>query len=210
MPVGKLEDAYLGKLARLDLEPRRGSTVTDPFESLLTQIRKEREPDWVLIDSRAGLADPAGALLGGLAHLAVLFGTSSESSWAGLKIVIGRLGRERLKRRAAQAACMIVHGMVTSDASERARRVFEERSRDEFDDLYYAEERESPEEREEEVWYTGDAESWDAPHSPVAVHYEARLAFFPGLESVADLLAVSPDYVALAERIAGRLGRRRR
>lgn len=207
MPVGAVEDAYLGKLARLDLEPRRGTASRDPFEALLRQVRETREPDWILIDSRAGLADPAGALLGGFAHLAVLFGTSSEASWAGLKIVLGRLGRERLNRGFPQADCMLVHGMVTSEASERARRAFGERARDEFEDVYYAEEPGDPEIRREEIWYTGDAESSDAPHVPAALHYEHRLAFFDRLESVADFLASSQDHRELAGRIAGRLGR---
>lgn len=209
LPVGRLDDGYLGKLARVDLEPTRQRGGPEMLELLLRQIREERKPDWILIDSRAGLADPAGALLGGLTHLIVLFGTSANASWAGLRIVLGRLGSARLRRGVPQADCLLVHGMVTTRASEDARRAFIDRSRDEYEETYYAAEPACAEERKEEIWYLGDAESSDAPHVPATLHYSDLLAFFDRLPSVADRLAEDPDYVALAERIATRFGRRK-
>lgn len=210
LPVGRLDDGYLRKLARVDLEPTRERGGAEILELLVRQIHEERKPDWILIDSRAGLADPAGALLGGLAHLIVLFGTSAEASWAGLRIVLGRLGRARLRRGVPQADCLLVHGMVTPRASEVARRSFTDRARDEYDDVYYAAEPDHADERCDEIWYLGDAESSDAPHVPTALHYNELLAFFDRLSSVAGRLAEDPDYVALAERIVDRFGRRAR
>ncbi len=207
VPTGRLDEGYLGKLARLDLEPAQQGDGGETLVQLLTQLRDERQPDWILLDSRAGLADPAGALLGGLAHLNVLFGTSGESSWAGLRIVLGRLGRERVRRGLPQADCVLVHGMVSAEVSEEARAEFKGRSLDEFEEVFYAADPDDEEERSTDVWYVGDAESGDAPHVPVPIHYNHRLAFFSRLEAVADLLAGEPDYVALTQRVAARFRR---
>lgn len=201
-PAGNLDPAYPGKLARVDFEPSRGGGTSGGLDALLNQIREELRPTWILLDARTGISEPAGALLSGLAHLHVLFGTPSEQSWLGLRVIIERLGARRVSRGLPQGDCILVQAMVPADieTAKRARESFEIRARDEFSDAehgYYAE-------ASDTHWDLGDLDTADAPHVPVPLSYDLTLAHFHDIADVADLLADSPEYRRLAERIAAR------
>jgi hypothetical protein len=203
VPAGVVNEHFTDKLARVDLEE-----VSAPvLARLLSDVRTTLKPDWILLDARTGLSEPAGRLLSGIAHLHVLFGASSDQNWRGLSVVIDRLGKERLVAGSAQAEVLLVHGMVpaTDVGQGLARTTFAERAREVFTDLYYAE---SPagEVASDDVWYVSDIDSEDAPHSPVAIPYRERLAHFRDIADVADALSES-EYAALAERIAVRFQR---
>jgi len=206
-PSGRIDGDYLDKLARIDLEPPSHVPTEHPLALLLRDLRKEFRPDWILLDTRAGLAEPAGMLLSGLAHLYVLFGTFSNQSWAGLRLVLERLGGDRLRQDLPQADCLMVQAMVPENSllAEKTVREFTDRARDEFLDVYYAEDSES-ETSGDVFWSVGDADSSDAPHVPVPLPYSPKLADFGSIEDVADDLAESPDYRRLAARIDARFG----
>ncbi len=200
-PAGRLDSAYPGKLARVDLEPYPDSGG-NPIGLLLEAIRDELKPDWLLMDARTGLSEPAGALLSGIAHLHILFGSPSEQSWEGLRVIIERLGARRVAQGLSQGDCILVQAMLPADpeTAKSARETFETRARDEFSDTthgYYAEE-------SDEHWDLSDLDTEDAPHVPVPISYELKLAHFRDVADVADLLVESPEYRRLAERIAAR------
>ncbi|MBI4602614.1 MAG: hypothetical protein HY721_11705 [Planctomycetes bacterium] len=208
VPAGRMDPEYLGKLARVDFEPPsrpEGSPgEAEPVVQLLSDLRLELKPNWILLDARAGLADPAGMVLGGLAHLYVLFATASEQSWQGLRLVLERLGADRVRDEEPQIECLLVQAMVPENAevAARARAAFSERARDEFAEHYFAED---PDDREEDrLWYVRDLDDQDAPHFPAVISYQPRLAHFRSLDDVADALASLPEYRVVAERIAGR------
>jgi cellulose biosynthesis protein BcsQ len=206
VPAGRLDGEYADKLARVDLEqsPTQGRS---PVAWLLESIRSELRSNWILLDARAGLSEPAGHLLSGLAHLHVLFGTTSEQSWQGLTVVIDRLGRQRLFGGRPQAECLLIHALVPADieAARRATEAFSERARREFTELYYAEEPEDA--SDERFWDIRDLDTEDAPHVPVSMAYESRLAHFGDIAEVAELLAESKDYRNLEARISERFER---
>jgi hypothetical protein len=202
-PAGRLNHDYLGKLARIDFELPVGNVIS-PLVKLLHQVRHELQPDWILLDTRTGLSESTGLLLGGLAHTHVLFGTSSEQSWQGLRLIIDRLGAKRVLAGKSQLECLLVQALVPQDAqiSKLAIAGFAERARDEFSERYYASDPDDPE--EDRFWYVRDLEDDDAPHAPVAISYQPTLSHFDSLEDVADHLANSPEYRSLADRIVAR------
>ncbi len=206
IPAGSMEPdrEYLGKLARIDFDGAAADPSRHPLLLLLQQVRVDLAPKWILIDARAGLSEPAGWLLSGLAHLHVLFATSSEQSWQGLGLVLDRIGAKRVADRKAQLDCVLVHAMVPEDTqvSATARADFAMRARDEFEQRYYAPDPEDPE--EDDLWYVRDGEASDAPSVPVALSYQPRLAHFACIDDVANSLATSPEHRVLAERIAQR------
>lgn len=211
VPAGSLdpEREYLGKLARLDLEPPATQGDPHPVRLLLEQVRAELAPRWICIDARAGLSEPAGLLLAGTAHLHVLFGTSSEQSWQGLRVVLERIGASRVREDRPQLDCVLVHAMVPQEATAAkiATEDFAARALTEFRDHYYAPDPEKPEEDDDRLWYIRDAETTDAPHAPVAVPYQSKLAHYAIVDDVADHLAEAREFVALTERIGGRFRR---
>lgn len=206
VPAGALdpERDYPGKLGRLDLDPPAGAHAAPPIELLLREVRDQLRPDWILLDARAGLSEPAGLLLSGLAHLHVLFGTSSEQSWLGLRLVLERIGASRVREDKPQLECVLVHAMVPQSVSlaRAARDQFADRSLTEFRDHYYAPDPDDPD--EDRLWYVRDAEGSDAPHVPIALSYDPRLAHFASVDEIADPLADSAEYRALADRVAER------
>ncbi|MBI4562775.1 MAG: hypothetical protein HY724_12085 [Candidatus Rokubacteria bacterium] len=203
VPAGRLDSEYADKLARVDFE-QASTEGRSPVACLLEGIRTELKPKWILLDARAGVSEPAGHLLSGLAHLHVLFGTTSEQTWQGLTVVIDRLGRERVIRGQPQAECLLVQALVPPgvEVARRASEAFAERARQLFTELYYAEEPQDP--ADERFWDVRDLESEDAPHVPVPIAYEQRLAHFGDVAEVADVLAESKDYRNLVARIAQR------
>ncbi len=201
-PAGRLDGQYPGKLARVDLEPSEGPEAPNAIGLLLQVIREELAPDWILLDARTGLSEPAGALLSGLAHLHVLFGTPSEQSWQGLGVVIDRLGAHRVARGLPQGDCILVQAMVPADTetAKRARDAFATRAADEFSERYFAD----ASLEDDRFWDTSDLDTADAPHVPAPLSYDLKLAHFRDVAEVADLLAEGPEYLRLGERIAAR------
>ncbi|NNN04678.1 MAG: hypothetical protein HKL90_02130 [Elusimicrobia bacterium] len=203
VPAGTLDDLYLSKLARADFEPA-SPQGKQALILMLEQLRAELKPHWLLLDARTGLSEPSGALLGGMAHLHVLFGTTSRQAWQGLRLVLGRIGADRVHENKAQLDCLLVQSMVPEDskAAATSKAIFSDIARDAFSECYYAPDPTDTE--EERFWYVRDMEASDAPHAPIPISYQPKLAHFDKLEDVADHLAQSPEYLMLAERIAAR------
>jgi MinD-like ATPase involved in chromosome partitioning or flagellar assembly len=201
-PAGSLDDAYLTKLARVDLDVQ-ASTTGHPLLKLLRRIRQEGRPDVILIDGRAGLSPAAGLLLSGFAHLHVLFATTNPQSILGLERVVRHLGFEQARRGSEQHECIVVQAMVpdNTEVGGIAEADFAERVEDIFRRGYYA--RESDD--EDRLWSLQDIESSLAPHVPVPIRYRERLAFFRQIEQVATDLVTERGYAELAERIDVRL-----
>lgn len=201
IPSGRVDSDYLGKLDRLDFEPPRSEDdQKHPFFMLLHDVGTQLRPHWLLVDLRAGLAETAGMVLGGFAHLHVLFGTNSEQSWRGLRLVIERLGAQRVLADKQQGDCVMVHAMVprAPELSKPATQRFADRARDEFTELYYTES------GLDNFWSIEDLESSDAPHVPVPIRYDEVLADFRNLDDVAGTIVESQDYLSLTNRILNR------
>lgn len=203
VPAGRLDDGYLTKLARVELESR-SSIGAQPFGQLLERVRTELKPDLVLIDGRAGLSPAAGLLLSGMAHLHLLVATTNNQSLLGLQQVIRHLGYEQASRDIPQRDCVVVQAHVpeTVAAAELAKSYFTGRVERFFRDGYYARARTD----DDRTWTIEDMDSEIAPHVPVPISYRARLAHFERLESVVDVLLGDVEYVALHNRINERLG----
>jgi MinD-like ATPase involved in chromosome partitioning or flagellar assembly len=205
-PAGSLDSDYLAMLSRLDLEPG-SDEPKHPLLRLLDHARKELRPDWILLDCRAGLSESSGFALSGLANLTVLLGTTSAQSWNGLRLVIERLGAERVGRGLPQVECLVVQTMTPENrqTADLAESSFRADAEDIFKEAYYAED--PTDEDDDKFWYVRDMESEDSPHQPSVLYYSQRLAFIRSIEDVAETLAEDPGYSKLARRIASRFGK---
>jgi hypothetical protein len=201
-PAGHLDGEYPDKLARIDLEEAPQAHESGLWK-LLARVREELKPKWVLLDARTGISEPAGQLLSGIAHLHVLLGTPQDQNWQGLSLVLDRLGKERVLADRPQAELLLVQAMVPSgEPGKAAKEAFAARAEEEFDERYYAAE-EGDANVDDGFWTLGDKGSQDAPHAPMAVDYDNKLASFGDIAEVADSLS-SGVYPPIAERIASR------
>jgi cellulose biosynthesis protein BcsQ len=199
-PAGNLDSEYADKLARIDLEEAPQAHDSGLWK-LLTRVRDELEPRWILLDARTGISEPAGQLLSGIAHLHVLLGTTQDQSWQGLNLVLDRLGKERVLAERQQAELLLVQAMVpTGEPGKAAKEDFAARAEEEFDARYYAADEGDAADR---FWTLGDKGSQDAPHAPMPVEYDSKLAGFGDIGEVADALCGGP-YPLIAERIVSR------
>lgn len=195
-PAGRIDADYPDKLARVDFDEASYGRAGG-FERLLTRVRDELNPHWIAVDARTGISEPAGRLLSGIAHLHVLLGTTQEQSWQGLSVVLDRLGKERVEKGRAQAELAVVQAMVpTGEAGKLARELFRARCEQEFADRYYATE----EDDSDSVWSLRDLDSQDAPHVPIAIDYNPKLADFTDIADIGDDLFREP-YSSIDDRI---------
>jgi cellulose biosynthesis protein BcsQ len=198
MPAGRVDEDYLGKLSRLDLEVRGDE---HPLHSLLLQVKDNLRPDWILIDSRAGLSPAAGLLLDGIAHLHVLFGTTSAQSQLGLTQVIRRLGKDRVLRELEQMTCLVVQAMIPQnlEVEKAARRQFDDWLEQTLMHHYIASGEEDPNGK---FWTVHDLEGKESPSRAVGITYNPALAFFSKIDDVAGEL-MTERYLELGKRIVG-------
>lgn len=204
-PSGRMNEAYPDKLARVDMEEAPPAAESS-LATLLTRVRDQLTPQWILVDARTGISESAGRLLSGIAHLHVLLGTTQDQSWQGLSIVLDRLGKERILAGCPQAEIVLVQAMVPSgEAGKVSSGVFLARAEREFTTRYYAEAGVGDEDTSA-IWTTRDMDSLDAPHVPIPVDYEAKLASFGDIADVAEFLSSGP-YSLIEERIASRFAR---
>ncbi len=201
-PAGRLDASYPVKLSRLDFTPP--TEGKHPLETLLLQIRAQLRPDWILLDARAGISEAAGFALGGLAHLNLLFGGTSDASWAGLRLAVRRLGAARAERNLPQEDCLLIHSMVPANpqTAALARREFLRRAVEIFEQEYYLPDPDDPD--EDTFWYLRDMDSRDAPHVPVSLLYSEQIAFFTNLVELTRYGLQAQDYRELERRIVAR------
>lgn len=196
-PAGTLDLQYIEKLARLDFvsTSTASSDGASPAEAALTslikQIKSKVDPEYIFIDSRAGLHDIAGLSLHRLAHVDVLVARAGEQSYRGLDLALHAL-RRRKGRDGLQ--CLVVHTMAPGKDLPEAveeEREFRGRARRSFSDHIYSDEMKGV--------FAEDPP--DAPHIPAVLRLDNRLVRFASVANIADALLRAPDYVDLLTRI---------
>ena len=80
IPAGSLNELYIEKLARVDLELlSRAPNDESPLVDLLKLVKSQYNPDYILLDCRPGLNDLGGLAIQRLSHANVLFGHTALS-----------------------------------------------------------------------------------------------------------------------------------
>lgn len=209
LPAGTIDDNYLEKLARLDFQNLVDGELQSTMVDMLKELNKEaRRLDFILMDARAGFHDIGGLAITALSHAAVIFGTQSRQSWAGLTHVIRHLASHGIDER---LPLILVHSMApASGISGRETELtqFREQAYIVFQENYYSEDETVP-----------DANNREEPFFPVVVPYQESLrgdiALFSRnstpeesnrLSDLVKTMTNSP-YQALAEKLCILFGR---
>jgi len=201
-PAGRLGLGYLDKLARLDFTASTGwdegvgpaSPTSGALRALIQAIgRQDPRPDFIFVDSRAGLHDLAGLSLHGLGHVDVLFSKASEQGYQGLDLAVSILAR----RRGPDFSCIAVHALAPTRGlpeSQAEEEEFRQRAYGMFREHVY----------DEAHGFDGtnlpDAGSDIDLHSPVVMHFDQELQRFVSLGDRRSAL-FGEDFEALRKRI---------
>jgi MinD-like ATPase involved in chromosome partitioning or flagellar assembly len=200
IPAGNMDATYFDKLARLDfvgsglIEPSASSPVRDSLRQLITAIaRRDPPPDYILVDSRAGLHDVAGLSLHDLAHVDVLVGRDSDQSYQGLELTVAALGQRRAFN---DIRCVVVQSMAPDDPGtneyERITTEYRRRSYGAFAAHVY--------ERDESGDDIPELDDDSAAHYPRVIRFDQRLLHFSSIEARRVELT-GADFALVKERI---------
>ena len=208
LPAGTIDHNYLEKLARLDFQNLVDGELQSTMVDMLKELNKEaRRLDFILMDARAGFHDIGGLAITALSHAAVIFGTQSRQSWAGLIHVIRHLASPGIDQR---LPLILVHSMAPASAisgRETELTEFREQAYSVFQENYYSEDETVP-----------DANNREEPFFPVVVPYHESLrgdiALFSRnptpesnrLSNLVKIMTTSP-YQELAEKLCRLFGR---
>ncbi len=205
IPAGALDWDYFEKLARLDFVGSGliGEASRSPVEKALNILLKalagrKSPPEYILLDSRAGLHDMAGLSLHGLAHVDVLVSRASEQAYRGLDLTLHALGR---RKSPDELLCVTIHAMAPPDPESKEAKEeqaeFRERSYAAFSTHIYSKiEAQGP---EEEAPQLADD---DSPHSPAILRRHVLLERFAQLKSAEEALFGESYREALARIVA--------
>jgi MinD-like ATPase involved in chromosome partitioning or flagellar assembly len=195
LPAGVLDQRYLEKLGRLDFlgsDPQgtaQGSPVELALRALLFRVRS-LHPDYILIDSRAGLHDLAGLSLHRLAHVDVLVSRASEQGYRGLDLTVGALAQ---RKDLDQLQCIVVHTMAPTPGTVEAQieeQQFRARSYAMFHRYIYL----------KQAGATIAEEDPSAPHVPIIIRNDPDLARSTSMQAI-ELSYFKPGFAALRAQI---------
>jgi cellulose biosynthesis protein BcsQ len=209
LPAGTIDGNYLEKLARLDFQNLVDGELQSIMVDMLKELNNEAKPlDFILMDARAGFHDIGGLAITALSHAAVIFGTQSRQSWAGLTHVIRHLASPEVDER---LPLILVHSMAPArgiPGRETELTEFRDKAYIVFKENYYSEDETVP-----------NANNTEEPFFPVVVPYQESLrgdiALFsrnPTPEE-SDRLSylvktmTDPPYQDIAEKLCRRFGR---
>ena len=165
LSAGMVDENYLEKLARLDFQNLVDGELGNTLREMLKELESSAKPlDFILMDARAGFHDIGGLAIAKLSHAAVIFGTQSRQSWAGLTHVIRHLASPGVDER---LSLILVHSMAPALGilgREQELREFREQAYAIFQENYYSEDETVPNENNTEE-----------PFTPVVVPYEESL-----------------------------------
>jgi MinD-like ATPase involved in chromosome partitioning or flagellar assembly len=140
LPAGTVDPDYLEKLARLDFQNLVDGELRSTMGNMLKELENAAKPlDFILMDARAGFHDIGGLAITNLSHAAVIFGTQSRQSWAGLTHVIRHLASPGVDER---LPLILVHSMAPAlgiPGREQELTEFREQAYTIFQNNYYSE-----------------------------------------------------------------------
>jgi MinD-like ATPase involved in chromosome partitioning or flagellar assembly len=198
VPAGAMGWSYLEKLARLDYSaagPGAGdmSPVASALSALLTAIKDELKPNFILVDSRAGLHDLGGLSLHALSHVDVLLSRASRQNIRGLELTVEALARR--KNLDEDFRCIVVHSFAPLRQDGEARTdeeltLLREAYRIFTDHVYRRQPDDAPSESDD-----------DAPHFPSVIFQHRDVERVETMAAAHESIVFGKDYGDLYQRI---------
>ncbi|MCL2926941.1 MAG: AAA family ATPase [Trichodesmium sp. MAG_R01] len=165
LSAGNVDNNYLEKLARLDCQNLLN--VNNPLEKTWSDMFKELNEaagklDFILLDTRTGFHDLGGLAIAELSHAAVIFGTQSRQSWAGLTHVIRRLAKPSAPY---PLPLLLIHALAPGigvPGREKDLRKFREQAYSVFQHHYYSSSKDVPNSSEQEASFYPIVIDWQS------------------------------------------------
>ncbi|MDT9339726.1 hypothetical protein VV11_009755 [Trichodesmium erythraeum 21-75] len=199
-----MDNNYLEKLARLDCQNLLN--VNNPLEKTWSDMFKELNEaagklDFILLDTRTGFHDLGGLAIAEFSHAAVIFGTQSRQSWAGLTQVIRRLAKPLAP---APLPLLLIHALAPGigvPGREQELREFRDKAYSVFQDHYYSSSQDVPNPNEQEASFYPIVIDWQSElRREINLFEDSTFEEDSSLLNIIDILTGKP-YQRLAERL---------
>ena len=213
LSAGNVDNNYLEKLARLDCQNLLN--VNNPLEKTWSDMFKELNEaagklDFILLDTRTGFHDLGGLAIAEFSHAAVIFGTQSRQSWAGLTHVIRRLAKPSAPE---PLPLLLIHALAPGigvPGREKDLREFREQAYSVFQDHYYKPSEDVPNSNDQEASFYPIVIDWQSElrreinlsqrDSTFEEEGDSTFEEDSSLSNIIDILTGKP-YQRLAERL---------
>jgi CO dehydrogenase nickel-insertion accessory protein CooC1 len=191
VPVGGSvgAESYVSKLARVYASPPGGDLAVR-LAHLLDALEEVERPDWVLLDSRAGIHDLAAITVTRLDAFSLLFAVDTRQTWLAYRYLFATWQKQAPLVRRFRDRLRVVAAQVP----ETERAAYLERLRDHASALfseYLYDEADS----EDDEAFNFDVSDPNAPHSPLPVYWRRELQDW---EPCREPPTVTPDQVRAA------------
>ncbi len=163
-------DSYVSKLSRIYASPPRSGDLAARLARFIDALEESEHPDWVLLDSRAGIHDIAAVAVTRLGATSLLFAVDTPQTWLAYRYLFATWRKDPLLVRRFRDGLRIVAAQVP----ETEREGYLERLRDHACALFadYLYDDAAPDDVEAFNFDVGDR---DAPHSPLPVYWRREL-----------------------------------
>lgn len=208
-PAGSVNTGYLEKLGRLDFASNSTRPTASPSEAalraLLKSIGSQLKPNYILLDSRAGLHDLGGLSLHALSHVDILVCRSGPQSMAGLRIAAHSLARLREPK---DRRIIVVQSLVSANRAlaDVERKAFKQETYEIFEESIYLDR--EPEDVDDPTQPKTDDVDDELPSfdDDQAAHFAWPVTRYTELETATAIGQVA-DAVADAQEIQDIVGR---
>lgn len=171
---------YVPKLSRLQIDmPKAGGVVEhfgDRARRLLEALEAQYKPDYVLLDSRAGLHDLAAVSVVGLSDYALCFGTDSPQTWDGYRLLFSYWRDRPDLLEVIREKLVMVYALMPEQEQEKKLASFVENAYSLFSDMMYQEV--AADSAASFDAFNFDMGNVSAPHYPVCIKWNQGLLDF--------------------------------
>jgi hypothetical protein len=163
-------DSYVSKLARIYAAPPGKGDLATRLARLLDELEAAEVPDWVLLDSRAGIHDLAAVAVTRLDATSLLFAIDTPQTWLAYRYLFATWDKDPQQVRRFRDRLRIVAGQVPETDRERYLEALRDSASVLFEEYLY----DDADAKDDEA-FNFDVGDRDAPHSPVPVYWRREL-----------------------------------
>jgi MinD-like ATPase involved in chromosome partitioning or flagellar assembly len=163
-------ESYVSKLARVYSSPPGKGDVASRLARLLDDLEITEQPDWVLIDSRAGIHDLAAVAVTRLNATSLLFAINTPQTWLAYRYLFATWHRDLHLVRRFRDQLRMVAGQVPETGRDQYLEHMRDNSSALFEEYLY-----DDAEPEDDNAFNFDVGDRDAPHSPIPIYWRREL-----------------------------------
>jgi hypothetical protein len=161
---------YVSKLARVYAAPAAKGDLAVRLARLLDAVEATEQPDWVLLDSRAGIHDLAAIAVTRLHATSLLFAIDTPQTWLAYRYLFSAWHKDSQVVRRFRDRLRVVAGQVPELDRERYLEHMRDVASQLFEDCLY----DAADAADDEA-FSFDVGDRDAPHSPIPIYWRREL-----------------------------------